>query len=571
MPQELALATGLFATLGLSLGFLYYCLRHSEKRGATPLAVMFIGITLWVFADFVHVTLVDTGGDPMTAGMLPIRLLGIEVTCIGMLFLGLGYSGREELITPSLLGLLSVKPAFIIGLSFTPYRELIYHTRAADVPLGYEILVTPLFVGHLLYLYSLVFVGLGLIATTMLRSEYGYRRQLYALFFAILTPFALSILFNLDLIPFDMTGIGFLATGILLVFATFRLRLMDAIPVAQERVLNEMEDMVIVLDDANRIIRVNRSVEELFGSAINLIGKPATSLFDQETLEELATASDQSEVWITVGDEERLLNVNSTEFSDHRGDILTQVLVCRDITDQKRHEEELRQREHDLQLVKNIQSRFLRQNLRDELEVVRTNAQLITDESSPEDLEWYETLVEKTDRILEWSDKARTIEQLVETDETLEYEVTDGLRSIVDAKRLEFPEVRFELDTHTALRIETVPQISEALDNLVDNAARYNTNDDPVVQITTTHSGSRAYVKIADNGPGIDPVEANAILSGEETALQHGSGFGLWLVYWVVEKSNGTMELQSDDEGSVVELEFNRIPSGPVTAGNDGV
>lgn len=51
---------------------------------------------------------------------------------------------------------------------------------------------------------------------------------------------------------------------------------------------------------------------------------------------------------------------------------------------------------------------------------------------------------------------------------------------------------------------------------------------------------------IADNGPGIPDLEQKTIETGEETPLQHGTGLGLWIVYWTVSLYGGEVTLEEN-------------------------
>lgn len=51
---------------------------------------------------------------------------------------------------------------------------------------------------------------------------------------------------------------------------------------------------------------------------------------------------------------------------------------------------------------------------------------------------------------------------------------------------------------------------------------------------------------IADNGPGIPDQEQKTIKLGEETPLQHGTGLGLWIVYWTVSLFGGEVTLEDN-------------------------
>ncbi|MGM0399219.1 MAG: ATP-binding protein, partial [Halobacteriota archaeon] len=65
---------------------------------------------------------------------------------------------------------------------------------------------------------------------------------------------------------------------------------------------------------------------------------------------------------------------------------------------------------------------------------------------------------------------------------------------------------------------------------------------------------------VEDDGPGIPDHEKAVLREGEETPLAHGSGLGLWLVYWIVTMNGGRLEI-SDNEprGTVVEIDLPRF------------
>jgi len=546
-------------SLTLSLGFLGYCLQYRDKRGVRALAVMFVGIAIWILAEFVQIQLRGT----IAPGVgMAIRILGIEITVIGILFLGLEYTGRERLINPVTIGLLAVEPGLLVGLSLSAHREVLFETTpAASAPWGYELVATPVFAGHVVYSYLLVLAGFVYLTSLMLRANYGYRRQIFAVLVAILVPTVVNASFHLGLVPFDLTPVSFVATALILMFATFRLRLLDAIPIARQRVLEEMEEMVVVLDENDEIITTNAATTAAFGLDRPPTGESITRLFDAEEL--TAPAENESvEVPVEIGGKQRLLDISSSEITDYRGTTLARVLVCRDVTEQRRQAATLRRREEELELLKDLQSRFLRHNLRNELNVVRVNAELLAEEGDPEEHERYEEIVAKTDRILDWSTKARTIERLIETDESAPANVTAEIETIVADLHEEFPGVTFDLDADEQVWIDAVPQVDQALWNVLDNAARYNTAPKPRVEITVTATDEQVVVTVSDNGPGIESYEIESLEDRRESQLQHATGLGLWLVYWVVEKSGGELSFEVED-GTTVALTFERAPQPP--------
>lgn len=552
--EDVVLGGVLVSGIGLSVFFIYYCLQRRETRGASSLVVLFVGLSFWMLADLIQLLTPATLLPPVG---VQVRVLGPDLGVLGVFLFGLEYTGRDHLITRKTVSVLAVKPLLTLVLTVSQYRSLLLEVAPGSPPtVGYHLVMTPLFTVHTLYDWSLMAVGLGLLAHMMIQSNYGYQRQVVAVWVAILVPFLFNALARTGVVQFDLTSAAFLVTAIIFTYAAFRLRLMDAIPPARQTVLEEMDDMVLVLDENDTVISVNNAVRERLANGTQLLGDPVQEVFDSESL----TGIDEDggeEISVSVAGQTRHYNVSKSTIHDYRENRLAQVLVCRDVTEQRRRERELRRREENLRLLKDLQSRFLRHNLRNELNVVQMNAQYLANEDDPEQQELLDGIIDKTERILDWGTKARTIEQLIEMEDTVHCNLNQQIEHAVTEMREEHPAVKFDVELSKEPWIQAVPQVERAFENLLDNAARYNTSADPSVRISTERTDGNVAVRIEDNGPGIDQGEIDTILGGEETKLNHSSGFGLWLVYWVIEKSGGDVTFETDD-GTTVVLTFER-------------
>lgn len=553
MRFEVVLLGGvLYASLGCSLFFLHYSVRNRHKRGAKPLAVLFVGISLWVLSDVIQL---HTPGTPAPPIGVQARLLGPDIGVIGVLLFSLEYTGREDMIDRRLLAILAIKPGLTIGVLLSPLREELFVASGTDpFNLGYTFGNTVIQVSHTLYSWALVFIGLGLLAQMALRADYGYRRQIATIIAAVGFPLGMNILFHAGILRRDATSIGFFVTASVVMYATFRLKLMETIPLARQTVLEEMEDMVVVLDERDRIVSVNDAVRDRFGDDLTYEGLSAQELFGTRIDDDGAEHTSATET--TIDGETRYLDINSSPVSDYHGAELGRVLVCRDVTERETREEQLRKREAELELLKDLQSRFLRHNLRNELNVVRLNAAMLHDPNDLEEREQYELILDKTDRVLDWGTKARTIEGLIETEKRTAHDLTDTIPRIVAESQEQYPSVTFETDLDDDLWAEAVPQVGHAIENIVDNAARHNTADRPRVSIEGEQTDDAVTVTVSDNGPGLEQLEIEAIREEEEEgSLTHASGLGLWLVYWVIDKSGGEMSFDTED-GTSIRLEF---------------
>lgn len=119
------------------------------------------------------------------------------------------------------------------------------------------------------------------------------------------------------------------------------------------------------------------------------------------------------------------------------------------------------------------------------------------------------------------------------------------------------------LDRHPAAIIESdLPEyevdvtanVEAALSEVVANAIEHNDADIPTVSIGVSltegreaNPPPRVRITIEDNGPGIPPTEREVLKEGRETPLFHGSGLGLWRVYWIITLAGGQITIEDRD------------------------
>ena len=94
-------------------------------------------------------------------------------------------------------------------------------------------------------------------------------------------------------------------------------------------------------------------------------------------------------------------------------------------------------------------------------------------------------------------------------------------------------------------------RLCQVLINLISNAIKYNTADDPVVEVRSGVGRNRYLIEVSDNGPGIPKSERRTIFekftrgqSGAATGLP-GAGLGLAISRQIISRMNGKLELLS--------------------------
>lgn len=537
----------LVAALVATLVVLSYALQNRDQRGATALVLLFSGVSVWILSEFVQIL---TGPNPGAYGGFGIRQVGIELTVLGVLLVGLAFAGRQDLIRREVLAVLSIKPILWVGMAFLRPEFLIDTQTVESVPWGYEIIGTPLWMVGVTYAIALVVVALGLLAVMMWRANYTFRWTIFSLMVSLTVPLVAVSAYYLGLTNFDTTPGSFLFSSLVVLYAISRWQLMDATPIARRTVLEQMEDYVFVLDEDGVVTTANAAANETFDGTDDLSGMHIADILGDEALGDSSTSELSTERSVGINGDTCRLDIDKRVLTDYKGDLLAQLVFCRDITEKYRRKEEL-------ELLKDVRSRFLRHNLRNELNVIQAHAQLMLDDEGTPREESYNTIVETGERLADWAEKARDIERLIEKGETDVHDLCTIMDDVLDELGDRHPAVEFQNECEDSSIALTVPQVSGAFKDLLDNAARYNDADSPWVRVETQTAGDTVTVTIEDNGPGIDESELEAIESGQETQLAHSSGFGLWFAYWVVTTSGGEMTFETTN-GTTIEMAFDR-------------
>lgn len=218
------------------------------------------------------------------------------------------------------------------------------------------------------------------------------------------------------------------------------------------------------------------------------------------------------------------------------------VVNSRDVTDRRRREQRM-----------NVLNRTLRHDLRNAMNVILGNAELLMREHGNDDRT--ETVRSTAANMLELSNKVRDIEQALDTgdDQRKMVDVVSILEEHLSAVRRSRADVEVESDLPESQWVLANNQIGAAIENAIENAIDHNDSDQPELRVTmedTELTGDDAVrITIADNGPGIPDEELDVITQGGETPLEHASGLGLWMIQWIVNESAGEVEFADSELG----------------------
>lgn len=330
-------------------------------------------------------------------------------------------------------------------------------------------------------------------------------------------------------------------------------RYIDALEHERKRystLVEQSSDGVVVIQDGE-IVFANEQFAKIVGADSNALpGMPIVDLIapeDRQLARERhekrmqgASPPDRYEIDIETNAGERRTVEVAISRIDHDNEPAALINV-RDVTERNRREQRL-----------DVLNRVLRHNLRNDLEVIGGVLESI-DTSSTHDPEMLAVARRQTSELLETAETARRMEHALEDVEIIQHDLQAVLDSLAEQSRSEFSVARLTVDTE-AVTVSAVDVLDEALWELLENAFQHTESSQ--VTISVDVHDRMATVSLGDGGPGIPDDVYKSIERGEETALAHGDGLGLWFAYWMIEASGGDLAFEVD-EGTTVRV---RLP-----------
>ncbi|MCG1003440.1 MULTISPECIES: sensor histidine kinase KdpD [Halobacterium] len=224
--------------------------------------------------------------------------------------------------------------------------------------------------------------------------------------------------------------------------------------------------------------------------------------------------------------------------------------------------EEKRTRLADLVKLLTMNQRVLRHNLRNGLSVVDGHLQNLEDKVGDGD-EDVTVARNHVTELLENSERTRRILDIWESNACREQDAGAVLAHAVERLRERYPEADVEVETSDDAVVSAHPAFADALYEVLSNAVEHN-DDVHITASVTNPPGDDVVVSVSDTGSGIPGHQYHVLDQPEETELSHVSGLGLWLVYWTVRESGGSVDFTDDGEGTTVRF---RLPDATARPG----
>jgi len=533
MVAPVDIVFGLIIAVGAVLsGLGYYSYRRCDQLGVTALAAFAAVLGLGALFGgllglFIPARLEDP--DLLLWGQLSVLFWGLSA--VPWLVFSLQYTGRASRMRFRTVGLLYV-PFGIVPVIF-----LINLVE----PEGTVALIS--IISSLVIIYCLGIVLLGSFLVVQASRSYVHlsvRNGVALAATPVITFMAINSVSILQQAS-ELAAAGLFLAGFGLATLAFggallRGEFLDSTPavetIGERAIAQETDDLVFVVDEDDSIVKCNETATETLNiPRETLLGKPlrATLGHDSGTLADMATMT------LETDEGTRRYDPQVSRITAGDDAPLGAVLSLRDVTERELREQRLA-----------VLNRVLRHNLRNKVEVIKSHAEVLHDGRD----DHADTIVTAADSIAGLGQSARTIDQFVsDSAGTTTVDLAETVRSTVETVEADESDVSVSLDLPESATVVTNQRaLAGALESAIDNAISYA---DSAVTISVEEAADGYAVTITDDGPGIPDGELESLDTGTETALQHGTGLGLWQLKWAVTTMGGDLAFDTTDGTTV--------------------
>ncbi len=479
------------------------------------------------------------------------------------------FIGKAHWLTKTKNLLLYLIPSItFIALNTNNYHHFFYSNVSVDFlgpfPL-LEITTGPLYIIHAIFFYACIIIGVYLLLVKFLKADKIYKRQNFVIVIGALVPWIINILYLLGFRPYnhiDLTPYAFLTTSMLIGFGLLQFKLFDIIPVARDKVIENLNEGILVLDAQDRIIDFNTKLKELVNT--NLFKKVTIGMnyvdvfnFDEDLLNMVINR--ESKTYETTINN-KTFEISISPLFDKSTIYSGVVIIHRDVTEQKASKELLVKQSEELSNLNQLKDKMfsiIAHDLRGPIinlkEIMSLfDQKIISDQEFKTHLPLLNAEIKSTSSLLEnllyWSRTQLKGERI-----NPDY-INIKLKSIVQLNLLESQINDKELVVKNNLSENVVVyadknMIELVIRNLLSNAIKYCNKGDSII-LSAELDVDHFVISIEDTGIGIEEENLPKLFgmnnySTMGTNSEKGTGIGLLLCKEFVEKNNGKIWVES--------------------------
>ena len=502
-------------TIIMNLLMIFYILKNRRRNGGTAFIITLLFSSLWCVGTVMEINASDfesklfwakMGFPAYTFGPLAFLIMALQITDLQH------WTNRKKII------LLCIIPVITVILVWTnDFHRLIWQ----HVYMNTDGTLTRKW-GLWFWVHATYSDGLNLFSVFLLiqflRSKAPlYGRQFRCLALSMVFVMGVNATYVLGIGPnLDLTPIACGIANLSIIWALFRNKLFDIVPIARNRVMENMTDGIVLLDFKNRIVDMNPSASYIFHcEAAPNIGRNASDFFAKWPALQEPVMEDGECVKFEykLNKEYRYYETSCLPIKNERENLLGKLLIIRDVTEKKMTEDKLLQQQQEIAVKEERErmARDLHDNLGQILGFVNVQTQAIREYLKHDQLQTADRCLERLTEVAQEAHNTvretittmrgkMTIKEKKKSDFFMEldrqvslFEQSHGITAEIDYTGAD----SFELN-NSRTTVQVLNIIKESLNNIIKHSGA------SAVKIMFEEICDGLNISIIDNGCGFD-------------------------------------------------------------------
>ena len=519
-----------------------------------------------------------------TTTSLNSKIVWSQLSYIGIVFLpvwyylfALSFSNKKILITKSKVTFLLILPTITILLVFTNEGHQLIWTSATLNQVQNTIHFEHGIGFWIFYVYSetLLFLGIYSLVNSIFKFKAYYRKQSGTLIIATLIPMIANLMYVTNINPypgFNWTPVSFVVAGLIIVLGIFRFNMFNIVPLARTKLFDILNDGIIVINAEGIIEDCNSVIYNIFNwQKKSIIHESFNDIFKSYTKITTALNENLASIQFEIKNEHHE-NYYQLSISPIYNDkiISGYILLFHDITSIIYADEELKNTNKKLlyeiekreKLIEDLDAfaHTVAHDLRNSLSSIFSASEIMEEIIKVNDKN---LLCELSNLINHSANKSIQI-----THELLLLATTDKTK--VEIRPLNMGNIFREAKNQITDLIKNTnaqitepvewpeafgyaPWVEEVWSNYLSNAIKYGGTPPKIEVGTEIQTNEDIMFFIKDNGKGLTRDEQKKLFNNFVRLNPNkadGYGLGLSIVKKIIEKLNGSVGVESNENGS---------------------
>jgi len=594
--QESLVILSLLVGVGIATTILYSILSRKKEKISRPFTLAILSTIIWSIGYIIEILTPSYSWKILAAKS---EYVGIAILPAAWFVFSSRYARHFHKITETkYIYSLFLIPFITIFLVFTnEYHHLVWRSIQL-FGIGNLKIITPeygtWFWIHAIYSYATFLIGSLLLIAESLKFSRTHRKKSFTLILASSLPIITSTVYVSRIYPFDLTPLSFSLSMILLFLCVYKLKLIDIVPLARDKIVEDMDDIVMVFDSNKRLVDLNRSAQKtLSASKEELIGKEAEYVISMcPEINELIYGGKKQKMCEKFG---KFFDVRVTPLRDEGNIEVGRILIARDITDLRRYQSELENLNKNLEIEVKRRTEYIQKLLDQKNDFIE---QLGHDLKTP--LTPILSLLPLIRERVKDEDTRKLVDVVLRNANYIKNLVIETLK----LAKLNSPDIKFDIEkvklsdvveesikeneiTMKQKNIQPINRIDEdifvkadrlrlkeVLTNLVSNSVKY-TSEGGKIEFLARPNGDNIVVEIRDTGIGLEGDQKQKIFDefykvDESRHDVRSSGLGLSICKKIIEKHGGKIWAESKGIGKGISIYF-ALPGGKENKKSDEI